>query len=93
MLHCQLQYSLQLILAVIIYFFVILPITNTIITIITIIAITINIPNPIPALKIPSITSQEVSNKERRKRLITLNRFIFFMILFLKVIYLLYFIE
>lgn len=90
MLHCQLQYSLQLILAVIIYFFVILPITNTIITII---AITINIPNPIPALKIPSITSQEVSNKERRKRLITLNWFIFFMILFLKVIYLLYFIE
>jgi len=80
MLHCQLQYVLQLILAVI-YFFVILLITNTITTRT---AITKNIPKPIPALKIPSITSQEVNKKEMNSSAITLNTFIFFIIHFFK---------
>jgi len=43
-------------------------------------AMVMNIPKPIPALKIPSITSQEVKKKERRNSVLTVNGFIFFMI-------------
>ena len=61
------------------YFFVNLLMTNTTTTTI---AMTINIPKPIPALKIPSIASQEVNKKGTSNSVITVRGFIFF-ILFL----------
>lgn len=48
-------------------------------TITTTTAMAMNIPKPIPALKIPSITSQEVKKKESRNSVLTVIRFIFFM--------------
>ena len=51
------------------------------ITIIAITATTINIPNPIPALKIPSIASQEVKENKRRNSETVISGLLFFMIL------------
>jgi hypothetical protein len=56
----------------------ILLITNTITTTT---AMTRNIPRPIPALNMPSITSQEVNKNEIKNSAITLSEFIFFMVL------------
>lgn len=60
------------------YFFANLTRINTITTIT---AAAMNIPKPIPALKIPSIASQEVKKKERRSSVLTESGFIFFMII------------
>jgi hypothetical protein len=66
------------------YFFANFAITTIIITTI---ATAINIPTPIPALKMPSIASQEVKENEIRNSIITasefvINEFVFFMIYF-----------
>ena len=53
-------------------------------TITTTTAMTRNIPRPIPALNIPSITSQEVNKNEINKSVIILSEFIFFMVFFLR---------
>lgn len=45
-----------------------------------------NIPNPIPALKIPSIASQEVKENKRRNSVAIIRGLVFFMILILKII-------
>ena len=61
------------------YFFVNLLMTNTITTTT---AMTINIPKPIPALKMLSIASQEVNKKEVKNSVVAPSKFVFFIIFF-----------